>query len=307
MTRFEVITNHEGRPWLLREKSDLFNWSGMELDFEPLYPCGMLVRPKDRQASYKFEDVNMKNVRRLALSTAPLLLRGFPMEPEKEVFRTKARELGTIQSWPFGDILEVRENASMELLNVLTREAMAFHYDGCFKAILDSKTGSWIDPPPLFQMFLNRASSNSKGGLTIFASSRNLLPLLGPDTISLEELRKVKSRTLTAAKDVCGGDEPRPFIVAHQETGVDTFRFHEPWPESKGGPESKITIQVVDWPQAESDTLCEQLTHLMYDRRVAYRHQWVAGDFIFNDNAMTMHTRTAFEDGYREHWRVHVN
>lgn len=119
--RFEVITNHEGRPWLLREKSDLFDWFGMELDFEPLFPCGMQVRPKEGYGPYRFEDVNMKLVRRLALSTAPLLLRGFTMQVEKEVFRSKARELGEIQMWPFGDILEVRENADFNMNNVLTR------------------------------------------------------------------------------------------------------------------------------------------------------------------------------------------
>jgi hypothetical protein len=146
-------------------------------------------------------------------------------------------------------------------------------------------------------MFLNCARSNSKDRLTISASSRNLFPLLGPDTISLEELRKLKSSPLTAANDVYGGDEHRPFIVAHQETGVDTSCFHEPWPESKGGTESKLSMQVIDWPQAESDKLYLQLTQFMYDRGVASRHEWAARDFIFNDNAMTMRTRTSFEDG----------
>jgi hypothetical protein len=301
MTKFEVITKHEGRPWLLREKSDLFDWFGMELDFEPLFPCGMLVRPRDENVPYKFEDVNMQCVRRLALSTAPLLLRGFTMQVEKGVFRSKASELGKIQMWPFGDILEVRENADINILNVLTREAMVFHYDGFFKAAQDERTGEWITPPPLFQMFRNRAASQSKGGLTIFASSRNLIPLLGPDTIPLEQLRKLKSRTFTDIPGVSGGDEPRPFITTHPESGVDTFRFHEP------SPESRIIVQIVDWSLAESDRLCEKLTGLLYDRRIAYRHLWKAGDFIFNDNAMTLHTRTAFGDGHREHWRVHVN
>ncbi|EAW25559.1 isocyanide synthase family protein [Aspergillus fischeri NRRL 181] len=310
MGKFEVITNHEGRPWLLREKSDLFDWFGMELDFEPLFPCGMLVRPKEGYGPYRFEDVNMKCVRRLALSTAPLLLRGFTMQVEKEVFRSKARELGKIQMWPFGDILEVRENADFNMNNVLTREAMPFHYDGVFKTVQDEKTGEWISVPPLFQMFRNRAASQSKGGLTLFASSRNLIPLLGPDSITLEELRKLKWKTFTAVNEAFGGHELLlPFIITHPESGVDTFRFHEPWPESKcvAGSSEPTIVRVVGWPLAESDALCEKLTQLLYDRRVAYRHQWKAGDFIFNDNAMTHHTRTAFEDGHREHWRVHVN
>ncbi|KAF7712287.1 Uncharacterized protein PECH_003735 [Penicillium ucsense] len=309
MSKFDVI-NKQGRPWLLREKSDLFDWFGMELDFEPLFPCGMLVRPTEGYGPYKFEDVNMKRVRKLALSTAPLLLRGFTMEVEKEVFRGKARELGEIQMWPFGDILEVRENADFNMNNVLTREAMPFHYDGVFKTVQDEKTGEWISVPPLFQMFRNRAASQSKGGLTLFASSRNLIPLLGPDSIPLEELRKLKWKTFTAVNEAFGGQELNlPFIITHPESGVDTFRFHEPWPESKciAGSSEPTIVQVVGWSEAESDALGEKLTRLLYDRRVAYRHQWQAGDFIFNDNAMTHHTRTAFEDGHREHWRVHVS
>lgn len=310
MAKFEVITNDEGRPWLLREKSDLFDGFVMELDFEPLFPCGMLIRPRGGYGPYKFEDVNMKCVRRLALSTAPLLLRGFTMQVDKEVFRSKALELGKIQMWPFGDILEVRENADLNVMNVLTREAMPFHYDGCFKTVQDEKTGEQIPTPPLFQMFRNQAASLSKGGLTIFASSRNLIPLLDPETIPLEELRKLRWKTFTPVSEANGSHGLlRAFIITHPESGVEIFRFHEPWPESncKSVPESRTTVQVVDWPLAESDALCEKLTRLLYDRRVAYRHQWKTGDFVFNDNAMTHHTRTAFEDGHREHWRVHVN
>lgn len=310
MTKFETAANAEGRPWLLREKSDLFNWPGMILDFEPLYPCGMLVKPSAGQGPYKFEDVDMKLVRRLALSTAPLLLRGFTMEVQKEVFRAKAGELGEIQMWPFGDIIEIRENVDMNMNNVLTNESMPFHYDGVFKTIQDEKTGEFISVPPLFQMFRNRAAAQQVGGLTLFSSSRNMIPLLGPDSIPLDELRKLKWKTFTAANPQFGGKELLlPFIAPHPETGVDTFRFHEPWPASKCiGPTSEPTIvEVPGLPVSEGEALCDKLTTLMYDRRVVLRHQWNEGDFVFNDNSTTHHTRTAFENGHRELWRVHVN
>ena len=308
--KFDVITNAQGQPWLLREKSDLFYFPGMILDFEPLYPCGMLVKPREGHDPYKFEDVDMQRVRRLALSTAPLLLRGFTMKVQKEVFRAKAGELGEIQMWPFGDILEVRENASFNMNNVLTNEAMPFHYDGVFKTIKDETTGEPISVPPLFQMFRNRAADQQVGGLTLFSSSRNLLALLGPDTIPLTDLRKLKWKTFTAVNEAFGGTELLlPFIASHPETGADTFRFHEPWPASKciGATSEPTLIEVPGLPDAESVVLCDRLTALMYDRRVVLRHQWSEGDFIFNDNATTHHTRTAFESGHRELWRVHVN
>ncbi|KAI4182038.1 MAG: hypothetical protein L6R41_006245 [Letrouitia leprolyta] len=309
-SKFYTQTSASGRPWLLRERSDLFNWGSMKLDFEPLYPCGMIVKPQPGIKPYKFEDVDMKHVRRLALSTAPLLLRGFTMEVQKEVFRAKANELGEIQMWPFGDIIEIRENPGMNMNNVLTNEAMPFHYDGVFKTVKDEKTGEAISVPPLFQMFRNRSAAQQVGGLTLFSSSRNMIPLLGPDTIPLSELRKLKWKTFTAANPQFGGAElVLPFISPHPETGVDTFRFHEPWPAEKCiGATSEPTIVEVPGMSAEKgEELCEKLTTLMYDRRVTLRHQWVEGDFIFNDNATTHHTRTAFESGHRELWRVHVN
>lgn len=309
-TKFNVVKNAQGRPWLLREKCDLFDWFGMELDFEPQYPCGMLVRPADGNGPYKFEDADMKRIRKLALSTAPLLLRGFTMEVEKEVFRTKAKELGSIQQWPFGDILEVKENASFDMNNVLTTESMPYHYDGVFKTAKDEKTGETISVPPLFQMFRNRAADQQVGGLTLFSTSRNMLPLLSHETIPLEELRKLRWKTFTAKNDAFGGDElDLPFIHPHPETGADTFRFHEPWPKEKciGATSEPTIVEVPTLSAAESETLCAKLTALMYDRRVVYRHQWSEGDFIFNDNATTHHTRTAFEKGHRELWRVHVN
>ena len=308
--KFDIVPNAQGRPWLLREKSSRFDWPGMTLDFEPLYPCGMLVKPAPNHGPYNFEDVSMMCVRRLALSTAPLLLQGFTMAVEKEVFRAKATELGEIQMWPFGDILEVRENANLNMNNVLTNEAMPFHYDGVFKTVMDEKSGEWISRPPLFQMFRNRAAEQQVGGLTLFSSSRNLLPLLGPETISLDELRKLKWKTFTAVNEAFGGQElVLPFIAPHPETGKDTFRFHEPWPASKcmGATSEPTIVEVVGLSVAEGETLCSKLTALMYDRRVVLRHQWSEGDLVFNDNAMTHHTRTAFENGHRELWRVHVN
>ena len=307
---FDIVTNAQGHPWLLREKSTLFEWLNMNLDFDPLFPCGMLVKPREGHGPYRFEDVDMNRVRRLALSTAPLLLRGFTMEVQKEIFREKAGQLGEIQMWPFGDILEVRENASFNMNNVLTNESMPFHYDGVFKIVKDEQTGEWISLPPLFQMFRNRAADQQVGGLTLFASSRNILPLLGPENVQLDELRKLKWKAFTTVNEAFGGKELLlPFIAPHPETGADTFRFHEPWPASKciGASSEPTFIEIPGLPGAEGTELCDTLTKLMYDRRVSLRHQWNEGDFIFNDNAMTHHTRTAFESGHRELWRVHVN
>ena len=253
----------------------------------------------------------MKRVRRLALSTAPLILRGFTMEVPKEVFRTKAGELGEIQMWPFGDILEVWENASVNMNTILTNEVIPFYYHGVFNTVKDEKTGEWISVLSLFRMVRNRAADQQVGGLTLFSSSRSMLPFLGPETIQLDELRKLKWKAFTATNQAFGGKQfLLPFIAPHLETGADTFRFHEPWPASKciGATSEPTIVEAPGLPVAEGEALCDKLTTLMYDHRVVLRHQWSEGDCIFNNNNATKnHTRTALESGHHELWRVHVN
>lgn len=295
----------DGQPWLLREKAEVFAWRGMDLTFEPMYPCGMLVTPTKNDEP-RFEEVEMDKVRALALGSAPLLLRGFAMEVEKDVFRSKAKQLGQVVMWPFGDVLEVRENAELNMNNVLTNEAMPFHYDGVFVTV-KGKDGKPKSNPPLFQMFRNK-SSNMKGGLTLFSSSRNIIPLLNQGDFDLGKLRNVEWETFTPSNDAFGGDELRlPLFVNHPVSGQLTFRFHEPWPQSKTANCQPTLVKLAGYSEQKSEAVCAKLTEVLYDRRTCYYHAWKAGDFIFNDNMTTHHTRTAFGGGSREHWRVHVN
>ncbi|CAO1613207.1 unnamed protein product [Parajaminaea phylloscopi] len=311
LSGYDVQTCAEGTPWLLRAKSALFNWPGMRLNFEPLHPCGIQVTPEPGHGPYRLEDVDMSLVRKLALSTAPLLLRGFTMTPEKAVFRERAAQLGTIQQWPFGDILEVRENADFNMNNVLTNEAMPFHYDGVFRIVKDPVTGQTASSPPLFQMFRCKSAEHQVGGLTLFSSSRNFLALLSKDPTQLQWLRSMKWRTFTARNDAFGGDElVLPFVSPHPETGRDVFRWHEPWPAEKciGASSEPTMVEAVPLMDADAERrLHEDLVRLLYDARNCYRHQWQEGDVVINDNISTHHTRTAFDSGERELWRVHVN
>ena len=159
MAKFDIVANTRGGAWLLSEKSDLFNWPGI---------CGIFVKVRESHGLYSFENVNKKRVCSLVLSTAPLFLRGFPMEVQKEVFRIKVSELGEIQMWPFGDIPEVRENVSLNMSNVFTNETMLFHYDGVFKTVKNEMIGEWMSVPPMFPMFRNRAANKKMGNLTVF-------------------------------------------------------------------------------------------------------------------------------------------
>ena len=50
------------------------------------------------------------------------------------------------------------------------------------------------------------------------------------------------------------------------------------------------------------------IEELLYDSRICYKHSWVKGDWLANDNVAMMHTRSGFVSGCaRELWRLHVD
>lgn len=99
-----------------------------------------------------------------------------------------------------------------------------------------------------------------------------------------------------------------PLVVDHPETGRPCLRFHEPWPQSK----TKFEATEVEIENAgetsDSSTICDTLTELLHDRRVAYYHAWEQGDLLISDNVLAMHTRSDFKAGCdRELWRINFD
>lgn len=59
---------------------------------------------------------------------------------------------------------------------------------------------------------------------------------------------------------------------------------------------------------ADNTMICDALTSLLHDRRVAYYHTWEKGDLLVSDNILAMHTRSDFKPGCdRELWRIHFD
>ena len=127
-----------GRPHHLREKSDLWNLGDVEVDFEHLYPCGLIVRPAvgaDAASPPSFRDIDVLKVRRLAELQSPVILRGFAETTDRELYIKKAGEMGEIQPWSFGLIMLVKDQKNPDSGSniVASNEAMPMHYDGIYK------------------------------------------------------------------------------------------------------------------------------------------------------------------------------
>ena len=128
----------DGRPYHFREKSPLYDFGDTRVEFEHLYPCGLVIRPAaGPQGKTSFRDVDVRKLRKLAEIQSPVVLRGFEDTTDRELFIGRAHELGEIQKWTFGELQEVKDGKRSDKLgnNVTSSEAMPMHYDGLFKLV----------------------------------------------------------------------------------------------------------------------------------------------------------------------------
>jgi hypothetical protein len=136
------LVYRDGRPYFFREKNELYNWAPLEVEFEHLYPQGLVVRPKLGSTQPSLRDVNMQKVRGLSQVQSPVILRGFADTCDREIYSSKAHEAGEVQYWPktFGMIQEVKDAGRVDKKhnNVVSNEAMPMHYDGMFKFVAET-------------------------------------------------------------------------------------------------------------------------------------------------------------------------
>ncbi|KAK3389571.1 putative pyoverdine/dityrosine biosynthesis protein [Podospora didyma] len=319
--RFELVHNEHGRPSYYREKSDLLSWgddnnnAANKIISEPLYPCGLLIRPAAGPLALSIEDVDAKRLRALSELNSPVVLRDFARTDDRELFEKTAGDLGTPLPWWFGLVLEVKDqgqDSPQGLGSTLSMEKMPFHYDGVFRTekrvAADGMEEVVPVPPPKFQFFTAVTPSPQDTGYTMFASSSLIFRYL-PPTQSLDVLKQLTFTVSTHAfqANTLSG---LPLVLSHPTTGKPCLRFHEPWPRSKTNFETMdVTIKGGGIAsEEESLRVSEEIVALLYDRRVTYWHSWKKGDLVVNDNVSMMHTRSEFISGSdRELWRIHFD
>jgi hypothetical protein len=132
--QYELVYRDE-RPSHFQESSDLYHWDGLEIDIEPIYPCGIKISPRNKEQGASIGDVDMRKIRALAELNSPVLLRGFSCSSDRKTFVDKAREMGPVLPWKFGEVLVVKDGGAETggLNNVLSAEPMPMHFDGLFK------------------------------------------------------------------------------------------------------------------------------------------------------------------------------
>ncbi|MCJ1317819.1 hypothetical protein MMC15_003146 [Xylographa vitiligo] len=308
------VIMRDGKPYHFREKSDLWDFGGTKVTFEHLYPCGLIIRPADPTVKPSLSEVNMKKVRGLAEHQSPVVLRGFADTTDRELFISKAHELGTVLPWTFGILQEVKDHGKTHKLhnNVVSNEAMPMHYDGMFKFVpeLDANGNPKVDAdgkeikvqkPPRFQYFTSIATAPKGTGYTLFAASRLFFQYL-PHPYTVDRFEKI-----TWAMDNNGFWDAKlknlPLVVRHPTRNTPCIRWHEPWDATKTKFSTcEITIE------NDVQDVTKVVDSLLYDPRVCLRFTWEQGDILVSDNVLMEHTRTEFTgECDRELWRIHFD
>ncbi|KAL4798407.1 Pyoverdine/dityrosine biosynthesis protein-domain-containing protein [Aspergillus venezuelensis] len=304
----------DGHPYCYRERSALFDWKadGLDVQFEHLYPCGLIIRPLPGSndvvpLSPSICRIPMQKVRKLSANMSPVILRGFSDTHTESIFIETAADLGRIAEWSENSIVKVRDSGRQDRQNnnVKSNEAMPMHFDGMFrfKHEIDSATGEEVrvQDIPRYQFFTCQAAAAEDDGFTLFSSSRLFFRYL-PDPWSTERLQKV-----TWSMENDGFWDAKvynlPLVIQHPDTGLPSLRWHQPW----GSSDTKFSTCEVTIDNDEA-SLIEQVDKLTYDYRVCKRFSWKVGDALVSDNISMLHTRTAFEsDCNRELWRIHCD
>ncbi|KAF1951536.1 Clavaminate synthase-like protein [Byssothecium circinans] len=191
-----VIAGHRA---MFEEMKDM-DLATQSMIFEPLYLCGIMIRPANGSKALTIQDIDALKVRALAKLNLPVVLRGFSQTKDRDQFITKAYELGKPTTWKFGLVLE---------------EWMPFHFDGLFKTEKRKRedgSESLVPNPPRFQLFTAVTPSPKDTGFTLFASSKLLFQHL-PSHLPLKLLRSLtwkpqeKTRFDLTSVEIENGDQ----------------------------------------------------------------------------------------------------
>ena len=147
---YELVLR-DGQPSYYRRKSEYYPETQSNLDMTPLQPCGLMISPKEG-VQLSMDTIDMQKARKLAELNSPLVFRNFTNTNDRSLFILKAREMGPVMPWKFGEVLVVKDAGIQNggLNNVLSAEPMPMHFDGMFKTakVKDDDGNERLVPQP---------------------------------------------------------------------------------------------------------------------------------------------------------------
>lgn len=223
-----------------------------------------------------------------------LVLRGFDAPADAEGLSAWCREWGEVMTWPFGDVLELRE-ADTPTDHIFDSSCVPLHWDGMYKPLI-----------PEFQVFqCVQPPGSTDGGRTTFCDTVGLLSEADPALLDLWRKITVTYRIRSVVH--YGGQAVSPLIVPHPRTGEPTLRFNEPPPDDE---QEFLNRPLHEFDGIDADRVPELLAGLhdaLHDPRFFYAHTWHSGDLVLTDNHALLHGRERFTSRAPRHLRrVHL-
>lgn len=249
---YELVERNQ-KPWFFRERSDLYSW-GIEVEFEPSYPFGLVVTPTPGTIAPSFTDIDVSKLRQLAEYNSPIVLRGFSDASNQDLFNTWAKDAGAMHPRMRSDITLPTSSGSGKDCD--TRYTPYLHLKDMDSGIefrvssfRISRTLEILDPKTL----------------EAYTSSRAFFDFLpAPYTAELFATKTGYNRY---------SNEHMPMVVPHPKTGAPCLRYcKRSLQESEMGSVSQ-----------EDKDLYDVIENLSSDRRVGVIYEPQAGDIIAYD------------------------
>jgi alpha-ketoglutarate-dependent taurine dioxygenase len=285
----------DGYPSYFRERSDVFNWPAMDVTFEYMYPCGIIITPANSSSIYPLSMVDMQKVRALAMTCSPIVLRGFSNTEDRRAYIAKAYDLGPVLPCNSGVIHEIRDEFT-------SAEALPIHYKDTFKKFIvkdgSPDKGKEVLEIPRFQYFASRSTAQPDDGYTLFASS-DLFARYLPQAYNIKKLEKIKWTRRSHGSSL-HNMEGIPLVVRHPARNSPCICWHQPWPMCQTSCDNTdISID------NGSQSIIPLVDSLLFDHRVSLRFLWQEGDILVSDNFAMLHARTySSTRRHTELWRI---
>ncbi|KAI0810231.1 Clavaminate synthase-like protein [Xylaria sp. FL0064] len=278
-----------GRPSYFRERSDIFNWPQMDVTFEYLYPCGIIIKPVDPSFTYPLSPVCMEKISSLAKTCSPIILRGFSSTNHRGAYMTRPPDLIPDVSWRFRLIQEMQEE-SIQVCpndNSAGTETTLVNCDDTISMIMvsngniiseDSTSGTPHSRPSAPQ-----SAAHPSADCTLFASS-DLFARYLPQAYNINKLEKIRwswnSRELPHL-----GMEHIPLVIRHPTRNSPCICWHQPWAKWEMA-QNLAGFSIENGSQG----LIPLISNLLFDRRVCLRFARQGGDILVCDSIAMLYT-----------------
>ncbi|KAI1282711.1 Clavaminate synthase-like protein [Xylaria sp. FL0933] len=287
MTHDIIYAN--GRPSYFRERSDIFSWPQMDVTFEYLYPCGIIIKPANPSFIYPLSPVCMEKISSLAKTCSPIILRGFSTTNQRAALITRTSDLIPAISWRLRLIREMQEesirgcpsnsSAGTETIFVNCDDARSVTVVPNEHTITEDSTQDTSHSQPSAL----QPAAHPGADYTLFASS-DLFARYLPRAYNISKLEKIrwswKSRRVPQL-----GIEHIPLVVRHPTRNAPCICWQQPW-ETREQSQTLAHFNIENGSQG----LIPLIRNLLVDRRVCLRFAKQGGDIFVCDNLAMLHT-----------------